>query len=772
MRIETLRLSWFRGAGPDVSLEPKGKSIACFGPNGSGKSTFVDALEYLASDGKIEHLSHEYAGKGQINGVRNTHAPASSPATIEVTFPRGETIAAKISAKGAVKIEAHDAAAAALDSWRGAQLILRQDEVARFIHATKGEKYSALLPLLGLGEVETVVDNLHRFAREVAKQGRLAELEAQVEGTANEGGLEGANATLQRLAEKYGAGGKGSINAADAIAAAIQRLLASLDDDARRRQRLEQVRDQKVGEKARVAHDAAAKVAEGWDRIVRGRVSALEGAEAVLAGAGKTTTLDCPSCGRPIPRKDLAAHVASELEILTQVRAQWRAWESAHASLSAALETIHGVAGAFDLAGEAEASPAAAELGTFAATAADVEKGDANQPNLEALAQLVERALRLDASVAAELASPAPTASDLLADGEALARARACLDRASAVHRLAGVQAITGALESLETAIRHDMRVEAERTLAEISAEVQRLWAMLHPGEPIEDVKLYAGDTDQAPDVSLKYYGHEQPSPRLTLSEGHRNSLGLCIFLALVRLRAPAERPIVLDDIISSLDREHRGRVISLLASDFADRQVLLFTHDHEWFAQLRVLLPAKDWSFRKLRPWDSPEVGVRWSGSLSLLDEAREQLDASPEIAASRARASMDEELQIAAEQLELRVPYLRGDRNDHRTGYELLTELASTAKKCLRTRSADDKAPSDAIAIWKDAAARLVTTGNLAAHGGAVSRGDAQSLIESCERAIAALRCTACGEAVWFANEAGKRRQCRCGEMVWKLA
>ena len=272
--------------------------------------------------------------------------------------------------------------------------------------------------------------------------------------------------------------------------------------------------------------------------------------------------------------------------------------------------------------------------------------------------------------------------------------------------------------------------------------------------------------------MSLKYYGLDQPSPRLTLSEGHRNSLGLCIFLALVRLRAPTERPIVLDDIISSLDREHRGRVIDLLASDFADRQVLLFTHDHEWFVQLRALLPGKHWTFCKLRSWDSPEVGVRWAGSVTKLEEAREQLDASPEIAASRARASMDEQLQIAAELLELQVPFLRGERNDHRTGAELLKELASSAKKCLRTKSGGDaNAPPEPIALWKDAAGRLSTIGNLAAHGGSVSRGDAESLIASCERAIEALRCGACGEPVWFANEAGKRRQCGCGEIGWKL-
>ena len=294
------------------------------------------------------------------------------------------------------------------------------------------------------------------------------------------------------------------------------------------------------------------------------------------------------------------------------------------------------------------------------------------------------------------------------------------------------MRAIVGALEALEAAIRREMRAEAERTLAEISAEVQRLWSKLHPGEPIEDVKLYAPEADKALDVSLKYYGRDQPSPRLTLSEGHRNSLGLWIFLALVRLRAPTERPVVLDDIISSLDREHRGRVIDLLASDFADRQVLLFTHDHEWFVQLPSPAARRSTGrFRKLRPWDSPEVGLRWTGSVTKLEEAREHLDASPEIAASRARASMDEQLQVAAEQLELKVPFLRGERNDHRTGCELLTELAVEREEV----PADEERPAtggrwpNSLRSGSDAAGRLSTVGNLAAHGGSVSRGDAES-------------------------------------------
>ena len=42
-----------------------------------------------------------------------------------------------------------------LDDWDCRRTVLRQDEVSRFVHSTKGEKYSVLLPLLGLSHLDT-----------------------------------------------------------------------------------------------------------------------------------------------------------------------------------------------------------------------------------------------------------------------------------------------------------------------------------------------------------------------------------------------------------------------------------------------------------------------------------------------------------------------------------------------------------------------------------------------------------------------------------------
>src|ERR1700747_3231326 len=57
--------------------------------------------------------------------------------------------------------------AAALHGWDYRRTVLRQDEVVSFIQNTKGEKYSALLPLFGLQPMEIAAENLHQLGRNI-----------------------------------------------------------------------------------------------------------------------------------------------------------------------------------------------------------------------------------------------------------------------------------------------------------------------------------------------------------------------------------------------------------------------------------------------------------------------------------------------------------------------------------------------------------------------------------------------------------------------------
>lgn len=168
MKIKSLEMSWFRGSSESVSLETNSKNVVVYGTTGSGKSSFVDALEYIINDGKIEHLAHEYSGSRQKNSIINTHIPEDAKVSIKLTFTNNETIAAKIETDGNKSFTSEpEELVKTIQSWKIENVILRQDEVSKFIHLTKGAKYSVLLPLLGLEELEKAANNFKRLYRRI-----------------------------------------------------------------------------------------------------------------------------------------------------------------------------------------------------------------------------------------------------------------------------------------------------------------------------------------------------------------------------------------------------------------------------------------------------------------------------------------------------------------------------------------------------------------------------------------------------------------------------
>ena len=254
--------------------------------------------------------------------------------------------------------------------------------------------------------------------------------------------------------------------------------------------------------------------------------------------------------------------------------------------------------------------------------------------------------------------------------------------------------------------------------------------------------------SDKAIDVVLTFHGLDQESPRLTLSEGFRNCLGLCIFLAMAKRVSDTERPLFLDDVVVSLDRTHRGMILELLEKEFSDRQVIILTHDREWYTELRHQLEHNsNWLFRTLLPYETPETGIRWSHKTTTFSDARALLKGRPDSAASDARKIMDVELPMIAEHLQIRLPYLRSDKNDRRMAHEFLSRLASDGKRCFQKKSANGYVEnSDALA---------------------------SKLIDACERALAFFWCDSCAPpcSVWRLEDRNSESfQCRCGVVRWK--
>lgn len=784
MRVESLELSWFRGAGESVLLKPREKSVVIYGTNGAGKSSFADAFEYIVSNGKIRHLAHEYSGQHQHLGLRNTHAPENRPAHLRLQFQENTWLTVTIQPDGIFSIDCTPPdLASKVQSWDLERLILRQDEVARFIHATKGEKYSVLLPLLGLEGLENAAVNLRSLQKTLTDRGkieqkkqRLKDLKQSALSSLPDLTPQTVNGTLALLASSYLPEELRSENSGQqaAISKAIETRVNASEPEQKRYLLLQQIQQEQLQEKLSFLEEAEKMAESVTSAIVDRQIAVLEPTEEfILALEAGLELVECPACGREIAVKEFVAHVEEELLELNRARDARNNVIQARETLKNSITELQKRSTQIDFSGWddlLDSTKLIEALGLI--TSLDLNQCNRRWDDLtwETLHREIPV---IHNAIDKALKNVPPSMQNLLRDSQISSALGEIPEINELEDEIGGINILIQSLAAAETSIRDTIKARTLTIMDRVSGEVQRLWTKLHPNEPIEQVKLYIpGDVEKAIDICLKFYGVDQPSPRLTLSEGHRNSLGLCIFLALVKLEADNKRPIILDDVVSSLDREHRGMLAKVLLDDFADRQVILLTHDREWYSELRTRFSTKYWDFQVLRPWQNPLNGIQWSESKDTFDDARSLIKINPEAAGNRVRAIMDTQLAIYAERLRIRVPYTRGDRNDRRTCMEFLDHIISEAKDKLRKK--EDivwvKYPAP-LNDWNDTFSLLISWANRSSHTGSLVGNEVECLIESCEKTLSHFRCQMCGEPIWFAEQTNKGKlQCSCGEFMWK--
>lgn len=108
-------------------------------------------------------------------------------------------------------------------------------------------------------------------------------------------------------------------------------------------------------------------------------------------------------------------------------------------------------------------------------------------------------------------------------------------------------------------------------------------------------------------DFKVDFYGRGTHHPRALHSEGHQDSMGLCLYLALNKKISEGKvKLIILDDVVMSIDSGHRRNVCKLLNDHFPDNQFVITTHNGRGqgsFAQT-ALSRAKTWSSSKAGQW------------------------------------------------------------------------------------------------------------------------------------------------------------------------
>jgi hypothetical protein len=163
-----------------------------------------------------------------------------------------------------------------------------------------------------------------------------------------------------------------------------------------------------------------------------------------------------------------------------------------------------------------------------------------------------------------------------------------------------------GVFSALHEALRRSRQDVAGEILGAIGATVAEYYLAIHPpGNPDEATGAPSIEVQRhgkgSAFVRGKFRNEGIKDPRWVYSDGHLDTVGICVFLALRRLRADAKgdsKLLILDDIVLSIDLGHARRLIDLLKAEFSDHQTIILTHNGLFAYWCTYLMPG----MRRLR--------------------------------------------------------------------------------------------------------------------------------------------------------------------------
>jgi hypothetical protein len=312
--------------------------------------------------------------------------------------------------------------------------------------------------------------------------------------------------------------------------------------------------------------------------------------------------------------------------------------------------------------------------------------------------------------------------------------------------------------DRLFTAYQKRQHDYIETVLKRISGRVATIYAKLHPDEGLQSVDIEPW-TDKGIELAVDFHGTRQKPPHGVLSESHLNSLAIALFLAMAETFNEHLGFLVLDDVVNSFDMDHRGNLAKLLADEFTGWQLIVLTHDHQFYEHIKRR--ARDWDCLEFTSW-TYETGPRTARyqTGSMLEKAEACLPDDATGGAQKGRRALEELLQEICEAIEAPLPFRRGGKNDQREAGELFKGLRRQLKE--KARPFYKELERLLIDLEADLGAAL----NVESHAsrGRASHQEVRNALDRVRQLDTRWTCPACGTRTWHQGTPEAAR-CRCG-------
>jgi len=799
--LRKIKLEGFRGARLPVEMDFTNRhaSIAIYGDNGGGKSTITDALEWFYFN-KIDHLWREDCKE---ECLRNTHFPDDQDAILSIDFSdsrlnSNKTLNAKFRGKYTNNTQEFKDY---LEQSQKERLFLRYGDILRFVVRPKGEKRTEILAIIGYQHVSDVRSTLVSACNSLERNSRFRSVRDQIEKNnaylmekigqtiASEGDLYLiANTQINPLNLGIMLTDEASLNAC------METIQVKTD-------KIKLEKSQKLSDLQRALENLKKEVGktENYDGFLTAYAELLKDKEKIkriglrqLLEQGKDVIQDkivgeniCPLCLSSIDSLAVLKEIAERLQELEGVNKEM---EEANSKKSLALLNLRNIKKALDEVTRGKIEDDA----DFKAVNNAVSK---TQNSLEQAIKDVEGKFeRLEiiekdddlfekqfSNLKTEIVGLLPKIKakiTALAETEGQRLQFQVFDLIGNANRIfKDNKTLSKELDIFETQLNTITKIRdsfiqlqgeiLQEALNAISVDVDKFYSQMNADEGIEKIRL---DLIGEEGVEFKYTFHGKDSypPLKYLSESHLHCLGICLFLASVKLFNKVNKFFVLDDVITSFDSDHRVPFLRLLQDHFKDYQVLLFTHEKFWYELINGEMKPLGWLFNDVT-W-SIEDGIQFRESIVGI---RERIERKVKVGdfdvGNDLRKLLEHILKQISLSLEVKMKYLPDGLNERRMIGEMLSELRG---KLNREKSNVNDAPI----LDRIATSSLITTKSSHDSPSFQSKGDIQQVMKDIDEFEGLFFCPNCRKYVSteFGDKAGKKVKCRCGkkEVHWQFA
>lgn len=647
IKINKIEIDGIRGIQSKLELPLNGKSIVLYGDNGTGKSSISDSLEWFYTN-KVSHLSsNEIDLKDALRNINKKEDDSSNVSLSYVKSPSLDGERKLTSKNGKLNVELSNTT----DSFKeyllkseSENLLLRYQYLTDFIDNTKSEKLTYLSNIIGYSEVTKKKEILRKSYTGLTSEIKAQNFEAQL------------NAQKGVLIEKLGAAISQEINLFETIEEKIKPLNLQIKIDSFEKinevlEFLKASSDKQIHEElsflekvkvfsntiiseSQLINSSYLTFSDEFKKVSQDVKSIKQTFFADFIKSG-THLIDkfhkeesCPFCLQSKNLEQLKAELSERLKEIEASSEKLNTFKKAQSDSSAiADERIKRIeALLLDKLIEADTNSAiknalealknkfnnykkgSTQKVTSGNPIPSIESVKLSEADFSFLDTINSRIISIQEALKkvnkTELFSNITSSKDAFLRIKQFEKSKEVLEKQRK------------SLEIIYNAFVKAQKEGLENFISTFSTRINEFYQFMNPDEPFQEIKIVTiGEEDELNGITIeyKYNGNWVSPPQKYFSESHLNCFGISFFLASVEAFNKLNKFFVLDDVISSFDSAHRKRFAELIFAKFSEYQIILLTHEEDWFTNfVKPLAKNRQWIISEINWTESKGTHIK----------------------------------------------------------------------------------------------------------------------------------------------------------------